>query len=293
MSNVTLFNQEVPDYLKNSQPSALTKSLAGSTGNKRLSIRGSVFRMVVGGEEVRKAEGRSLQVIIVNGAPKNSRTFYAGTYSADNKAPPSCWSNNGDVPDAAVEEPAHSNCQECPNNIKGSGQGTSRACRFSRRLALQIVGDPTEDVYQFVLPSQSIFGKGDGDNMPFEQYAKYLSGNGRSIEDVITEMSFDTDSATPKLFFKAVAHVSREQHESAIKAGKSDEAKRAIVFTVSQTDAGKKLIKLVESKPVEAKGENTDGADDEVAEPKKRESTKPKVMDTGKKDLAEVMKKWE
>jgi len=288
MSNVSLFNQEVPDYLKNSQPSALTKALAGNTGNKRLSIRGSVFRMVVGGEEVKKAEGRTLQVIIVNGAPKNSRTFYAGAYSADNKAPPSCWSNNGDVPDAGVEEPVHSNCQDCPNNVKGSGQGSSRACRFSRRLALQVVGDPTEDVYQFVLPSQSIFGKGDGDNMPFEQYAKYLSGNGRSIEDVITEMSFDTDSATPKLFFKAVAHVSKEQHESAVKAGKSDEAKRAIVFTVAQTDGVKKL-----AKPAAAKAEASDGAEDEVAEPKKRESTKPKVTDAGKKDLAEVMKKWE
>jgi hypothetical protein len=288
MSNVSLFNQEVPDYLKNSQPSALTKALAGNTGNKRLSIRGSVFRMVVGGEEVKKAEGRTLQVIIVNGAPKNSRTFYAGAYSADNKAPPSCWSNNGDVPDAGVEEPVHSNCQDCPNNVKGSGQGSSRACRFSRRLALQVVGDPTEDVYQFVLPSQSIFGKGDGDNMPFEQYAKYLSGNGRSIEDVITEMSFDTDSATPKLFFKAVAHVSKEQHESAVKAGKSDEAKRAIVFTVAQTDGVKKL-----ASPAAAKAEASDGAEDEVAEPKKRESTKPKVTDAGKKDLAEVMKKWE
>jgi len=288
MSNVSLFNQEVPDYLKNSQPSALTKALAGNTGNKRLSIRGSVFRMVVGGEEVKKAEGRTLQVIIVNGAPKNSRTFYAGAYSADNKAPPSCWSNNGDVPDAGVEEPVHSNCQDCPNNVKGSGQGSSRACRFSRRLALQVVGDPTEDVYQFVLPSQSIFGKGDGDNMPFEQYAKYLSGNGRSIEDVITEMSFDTDSATPKLFFKAVAHVSKEQHESAVKAGKSDEAKRAIVFTVAQTDGVKRL-----ASPAAAKAEASDGAEDEVAEPKKRESTKPKVTDAGKKDLAEVMKKWE
>jgi hypothetical protein len=192
------------------------------------------------------------------------------------------------VPDAGVEEPVHSNCQDCPNNVKGSGQGSSRACRFSRRLALQVVGDPTEDVYQFVLPSQSIFGKGDGDNMPFEQYAKYLSGNGRSIEDVITEMSFDTDSATPKLFFKAVAHVSKEQHESAVKAGKSDEAKRAIVFTVAQTDGVKKL-----ASPAEAKAEASDGAEDEVAEPKKRESTKPKVTDAGKKDLAEVMKKWE
>jgi hypothetical protein len=279
-TQMSVFQQELPDFLKNAQSSDLTKSLAGNV-NKRLSIRGNVFRMIVGGEEVRKAEGRTLQVIIVNAAPKVSRVFYNAAYAPDSVVPPSCWSTDGNTPDADVEEKAHTNCMDCPNNIKGSSRdGKGRACAFQRRLAIQIVGDPTGDVYQLTLPSQSIFAKNEGDNLSFDQYIKLLIANGRSIETMITELSFDTDSATPKLFFRAVGHVNREQYESSVKAGKSEAAQRAIKFTVAKTDGVKKLDKPKGEVKEEAKTED---------EPKKRESKKPEA----KKDLADVMKQWD
>lgn len=282
-TQMSVFQQELPDFLKNAQSSDLTKSLAGNV-NKRLSIRGNVFRMIVGGEEVRKAEGRTLQVIIVNAAPKVSRVFYNAAYAADSVVPPSCWSTDGNTPDADVEEKAHTNCMDCPNNIKGSSRdGKGRACAFQRRLAIQIVGDPTGDVYQLTLPSQSIFAKNEGDNLSFDQYIKLLVANGRSIENMITELSFDTDSATPKLFFKAAGYVNREQYESSVKAGKSEAALRAIKFTVAKMDGVKKL-----DKPKEEVKE-TKGEAKTEDEPKKRESKKPEV----KKDLAEVMKQWD
>ena len=103
-----------------------------------------------------------------------------------------------------------------------------------------IVGDPTGDVYQLTLPSRSIFGEDDGDNLSFNQYVKLLIANGRSIENMITELSFDTDSATPKLFFKPIAHVNREQYDMVVKASKSEAALRAIKFTVAKTDGVKK-----------------------------------------------------
>lgn len=52
MSEVTLFQQEIPAYLKRAGMDDLTKSLAGNTGLKRISIRGGVFRMMVNGEEI-------------------------------------------------------------------------------------------------------------------------------------------------------------------------------------------------------------------------------------------------
>jgi hypothetical protein len=60
MSEVTLFQQEVPAYLKRAGMDDLTKSLAGNTGLKRISIRGGVFRMMVNGEEIAKNEGRAM-----------------------------------------------------------------------------------------------------------------------------------------------------------------------------------------------------------------------------------------
>jgi hypothetical protein len=289
-TSISVFQQDLPDFLKTAQADDLTKSLAGGGTTKRLSIRGGVFRMMVGGKEVRKSSARELQIVIVNAAPKVARTFYAGAYSAEAVTAPDCWSNDGVAPDEGVFAPQHSNCNDCPQNIQGSGQGSSRACRFSQRLAVQLVGDPTGDVYQLVLPSQSIFGKGEGDSMPFQQYVKLLVANGRSINTMVTEISFDTDSATPKLFFKPVAHVTKEQYDSAVAAGASEEAKRAVTMTVAQTDGVKKISGPTPTKaaaPVEAEAEGEESAD----EPKKRASKKPEVAE-GKKNLADVMKEW-
>ena len=51
MSNVTIFNQEVPAFLQGANGlNDLTKALAGKAagGGKRISIRGGVFRKIVG-----------------------------------------------------------------------------------------------------------------------------------------------------------------------------------------------------------------------------------------------------
>ena len=290
---LSVFNEALPDFLQNAQSSELTKALAGNI-NKRLSIRGNVFRMVVGGEEVRKADGRTLNVIIVNAAPKVSRIFYKNAYIQGETAAPDCWSAQGDFPDPDVEDKQGAACATCPQNIKGSSRdGKSRACSFQRRLAVMIVGDPTGDVYQLTLPSRSIFGEDDGDNLSFNQYVKLLIANGRSIENMITELSFDTDSATPKLFFKPIAHVNREQYDMVVKASKSEAALRAIKFTVAKTDGVKKEPQAALAAPKEAPKEEpkAEAPKEEVPLPKKRESKK--VDPEAKKDLADIMKQWD
>lgn len=53
MSNMTLFksgNVALPDYLR--EVDETTRALAGSGGGKQISIKGGVWRMMVGGEEV-------------------------------------------------------------------------------------------------------------------------------------------------------------------------------------------------------------------------------------------------
>jgi hypothetical protein len=76
MSNISIFNQEVPDFLRGAELNELTKSLAGTrSGSRRISIRGGVFRKVVGGEEVGKLAGREMNVIIVNARKNVSRIF--------------------------------------------------------------------------------------------------------------------------------------------------------------------------------------------------------------------------
>lgn len=207
------------------------KLMSGGGSSKRISIRGSVFRMIVDGQEVAKNEDRSMDVVIVNAAEHTSRSYYAGTYQEGQNAGPDCWSNDGKVPDSRSENPQATKCETCPMNIAGSGQGTSKACRFSRRLAV-VMGNDVEnsDVYQLVLPAQSIFGKGENGKMPLGQYVNFLGGHNLSIRSVVTEMRFDTDSATPKLTFRAVKPLTESQYMAAVEKGNSQEAITAVTY---------------------------------------------------------------
>ncbi len=285
MSNeISLFQQAVPDYIKEVGVDELTKSLGGSGGMKRISLRGAVFRMMVNGEEIAKNENRSMNIVVVNGTKYVARKYYSGGYTPGESAPPNCWSNDGITPDASIEAPQHGNCEGCPQNIKGSGQGDSRACRYEKRLAVVLADDIKGSVYQLILPSKSYFGKGDQEHMPFEQYAKYVASQGYNINMIVTEMKFDSDSESPKLTFKPVGFLNKEQWETAKAQGVTPEAKSAVIQTASQGDAKSKSI----AAPVTA----PEAPQAEVAEPTKKTTKKAADAPAAKADLASVMADW-
>jgi hypothetical protein len=286
MSELALFNNNLPDYLKEVELDDVTKALAGGGGSKRISLRGSKFRMVVNGDEVMTSKNDALEVVIVNAAKDVSRQFYGSAYNPKADAtPPDCWSNDGIAPDKSIKEAQHTNCAECPQNIKGSGQGDSRACRHFRRLAVSLANDVGGDVYQLQLASKSIFGKGDLEHMPFEQYAKYVGAQGYNLNTLVTEMRFDADSDTAKLFFKPVRFLSREDWETAKRQGETPSAKNAIAMTVAQTDGVKKIAAPAPAAKPAVKEEA-----EAVAEPTKR--AEKKAEPTPKRDLKSVMGDW-
>jgi hypothetical protein len=124
---------------------------------------------------------------------------------------------------------------ECPQNIKGSGQGETKACRFSQRVAVCLEGD-METVYQLSLPATSIFGDAKNGKMGMQAYVKHLKAHKTPSIAVVTTMAFDENSDTPKLFFKAARPLTEEELHEAVKAKDSAEAIDAITLTVSQAD---------------------------------------------------------
>jgi hypothetical protein len=230
----------VPDHIRNAGQSELTKDLMQKMGGvsvKRISIRGKMFRLVVGGEEVAK-RSESMDVVVVNIAKDVSRTYYEGAYDPKAEAaPPTCWSSDSKVPHPSVESPKHSNCADCPMNINGSGQGTTRACRFKRRIAVVLADDVDAGVHMLELPATSLFGKGKDDRtMPFEQYFKYIASQNHSIDHLVTRMRFDDDADTPKLYFSAIAFPTADMMPLLAAYGRSEEAKAAVTMTVYQVD---------------------------------------------------------
>jgi hypothetical protein len=237
--------------------------------------------MMVNGEEIAKNENRAMNVVIVNGGRNIARQFYAGKYVAGETSVPDCWSNDGNAPDASIESPQAKTCEGCPQNIKGSGQGDSRACTFKQRLAVLLADDIDGDVFQLVLPAKSIFGRSDLDKMPFQQYAKYVGAQGKSINTLVTEIRLDIDSDTPKLTFKPVKYLTEQEWEIAKEKGDSPAARSAVMQTAAATD-GVKAKPVVKAEKVEV---------EEVPEPVKRASKK-NAEPAPKKDFKDVISSW-
>ena len=291
MSNdLAVLDSGLPDYLKTLQVDNTTKALMGGgsgSQSKRISIRGSVWRLMINGKEVTHNEDRHLNVVIVAAAEKVSRTFYAQQYQEGGEVvAPDCWSANGEVPDAKAASPQSKRCVDCPQNIAGSGQGNSRACRYSQRIAVVLANDIGGDVFQLTLPSTSIFGEGAAGKWPLQAYGKMLGSKGIPVTAVVTEMRFDTNSATPKVNFKAVKFLEAEQHQLAIKQGETEAAKRAITMTVAEAD-GVKAKALPAPKAAPAPVEEV------VAEPVKRTSKKVEEAAAGKPDLSQILATWD
>ena len=290
MSEMTLFKGGLPAYLKATADDA-TNALAGTgdggLGARRISIKGGVFREFIGGKEFRVSEERSMNVVIIKAAPKVSRIFYAGSYTEGEAVSPTCWSSDSQRPDEKVkaENKQAATCLSCPQNIKGSGQGESRACRYQQRLAVVIDGEiDKEEVYQLVLPPTSVFGDGEKGKLPLQAYARHLKNHGTPITGVVTEMRFDTASPTPKLVFKPVRPVTEDEFLKIQELKETKEAVAAITLTVAQTDGVKDKPKPALAKPAEVEAV-------EIDEPKKAAPKKAVVGNEPK--LEDLVGEWD
>ena len=281
MSNIAMFNpSNVPAFAKNAELSATTLALAGNvnagSGMKRVSIKGGVFRLLASGKEIASIEDRHLDVIIVKAAPKVSRIFYAGGYDKDAAAAaPDCTSADGEKPDAGVKNKQSSSCTTCPQNIAGSGNGNSRACRYQQRLVVVLANNPDGDVLQVTLPATSIFGKEEGDKRPLQAYARYMAAQTPpvNLDAIVTRMKFDTKAESPKLYFSPMRWLTDDEYESAVEQSKSKDAEKAVAVTPASADG------VVAPAPLAIEGKRPMGAmlDEDEAEAMAEVKAKPKA----------------
>jgi hypothetical protein len=301
MSNITILNEDLPDFLQTAGVSNLTRQLAGKSGVKRIVPKNGIFRKTVGGEEMGKVKG-NLHAVIVNASPAVGRIFYAKQWSPDAEpTAPDCFSNDGRAPDAGSVSPQAERCDGCQQNIKGSGQGNSKACRYSRRIALVLeedFGTSLEgSVYQMNLASMSLFGESVGDNThTFENYSKYLSNNGKSLDYVITQVSFNEDNDNQSVLFTPTKYINKSQYAVTSKVANTPEVLKMVVMTPYQADMSGKL-KLEAPTPM---GKMLDDDEEKamakvkaspIDEPIKRPA-KTAPTPVTKKDLDSVVKAW-
>jgi hypothetical protein len=241
MSNVTLFDNLPAEYkalLAKLQPDTNASGRQSSGGVNRLSIRGGVFRKVINGQEVGELEQRAIKAVLVKTAPI-TRMYYAGQFVQGQATAPVCWSADTSTgrpaPEVIASDRQSDSCFDCKQNIKGSGMGEGRACRFSQRVAVLLATNDntvnSKDVYQLSLPATSVFGD-NKQKMGLQTYARFLDSQRAPLASLLTEIRFDTDSSTPKLCFKAVRVLEPSELELAIAAQQSEDTEKLIALYI-------------------------------------------------------------
>jgi hypothetical protein len=302
MTNLTIFKNPNAVAASALPPSKLGAQIASSMGgyNRIATNTNGTFKRIVNGEQVGKAIRGEFNAIILAMLEKPSRSYYEKDYDPDAKgSAPDCFSNLGDKPEASAANRQSANCASCPKNIEGSGKnGKGKACRFSRKVALFLDGDESGDVYQFNIPAKSLFGKGTGNTLPFEQYCRHLVSNGAAPDRVVTTIAYNLDAETMELNFTAERFITPEELERVTEAQENAATTRLISFDATKTAAAEEPAKLAAQPEVKAKKpsflDDDDSEDDEeeaLPEPVKRPSKKA-AAEVPAGSLAAVVSDW-
>jgi hypothetical protein len=300
MTNLTIFKNPNAMTAGALPPSKMGTQIAASMGgyNRIATNTNGTFKRIVNGEQVGKAIRGEFNAIILAMLEKPSRSFYASDYDPDAKgSAPDCFSNLGDKPEASAANRQANNCASCPKNIDGSGKnGKGKACRFSRKVALFLDGDESGDVYQFNIPAKSLFGKGTGNTLPFEQYCRHLVSNGAAPDRVVTTVAYNLDAETMELNFTADRFIDLDELKRVTEAQENPATTRLISFDAAKTAAAEEPAKLAAQAEPKAKkpsfldADDEDEEEEELPEPVKRPSKKATAEPTG--TIAAVVSQW-
>ncbi len=125
-----------------------------------------------------------IDVVIVDANRNKSRMFYGlEPYQDGEVRPPKCWSDNGSGPSVQSIEPQAPTCASCPHS--GWNNNTPPACRSFKKIAVIVVDDPQELVYEFTIPPGSWSGE-----RGWSKYVATLKQHDMDVVDVITRISF-------------------------------------------------------------------------------------------------------
>lgn len=213
------------------------KELSGgvTSGFPIISYKGKVWRIRKGGEETLHVDANgdampSVEVVLVQANPMPSKIFYDKQYEEGANDTPRCFSNDGLRPDASVQEPIHSVCASCPNNVWGSRitpQGKkSRACSDARRMAIVFASDLNEngaeaEKYLLRVPPASL--------NPLKDYAeKVLAPKGIPFFGIVTRIGFDVQAAHPQFTFKPARFVNDDEAEAIAELRGSEDVRRIL-----------------------------------------------------------------
>jgi cell division septation protein DedD len=225
--------------------SDLVDDILGGTGGiyPNLSIRGSKWRVKFEGEEeaITNAKGHAepaLEVVLVRANPKVSKRYFQGEYEDGDGDSPVCFSHDGVKPHENAQEAQSDLCAMCPHNKRGSKIAPSgakiKACGDYRRVVVVPYPDIDNEVFGGAallrVPAASLSSLG--------KYGRELKSAGWNPYQVVTELSFDTEAAYPKINFAPVKPVEDKDIDQIKELRDSDHVAEILFELSSSLDAG-------------------------------------------------------
>lgn len=235
-------NFQLPAHLQTAEAAAAiaayNAAAAGGIklgGYPRISIKGSKFHIVKGGETktifAPAAPGQPqlpmmiLEAVIVDANPQLSKTYYEGEYQPGDDREPNCSADNGIVPDSHITAPQHSNCAACPKNQWGSKVSKMtgkdvKACTDNKRLAILPAGNIQYEALALNVTPSSL-----GD---WGKYVKALSEHNIPLNAIVTNLTFDSTAAHPKLLFSFNRLLTPAEYAAVTERAKGDDIKNIV-----------------------------------------------------------------
>lgn len=198
-------------------------NLAQRTSINQLSFKGKTFRTIIDGKETPlmrpdpdnptdMVPAQVINIVILDQNRKRSRAFYPGNFEEGKNAAPTCFSGDGEKPDASIKEPCAATCAACPNSVKGSKISDTSgakltACSVNKRIAVVPAGTIATHVPLLMrIPQTSMWDAANAHAgagwYAYDQYVDMLRQRGVKHTGLVqTRVKFDSALAYPKLLF--------------------------------------------------------------------------------------------
>ena len=174
---------------------------------------------------------KAKQVVVIGAAKNMHRQYYDAPFDGNNIKFPICFSSDSTKPDVKASVPQAKFCMACTKNIKGSGEGNTKACRIHQKIAISEYDNLKGPVHQFVITSASLFSKSESyEGMGFLQYVKKLIYQGQSISSVVTKLTKTDEGIYSRVSFKPVAYLNRQELDYLRQRSNSEEVDDCLSF---------------------------------------------------------------
>jgi len=207
-----------------------------------VSIRGKVFRIKYRGEEYPVVTpgtahpAPNIDVVLVKASQAISKIWYEQTFTEGSREAPDCFSTNGVNPDASSAKKQAQFCATCPQNLWGSKTVNGKAlkaCQDTKRLAVVPLGDLKNESFGgpmlLRVPPASL--------QDLSAYADLMVQWGQTYFSVGTQITFDIDTAHPKLVFTPMMPLTGEQARLVVELQDHPQVKRMLTEAVEYARA--------------------------------------------------------